>query len=418
MTRDERQTISIQRWRDFKGKAVVEGATGYGKSYVALKIIKQLVVKKNDLTVLIVVPTTTLKEQWEDLLRDWEVDMNCFVLVINTAIKTNHVCDLLVIDEIHRTASDTFKTIFDCVKYKWILGLTATLKRVDERHSIIEKYCPICDKISLVEAMANGWVSNYKEYLVLLKPDDIDDYIELNTQFNKYFEFFNYDFGKVMACCGPTGWRYQLRLRDEMCPNGTEQQKSDTLKSIKINSAQFMRLLQKRKQYINYHPKKLEVTQRIIDARPNSKIITFSNNVKMAESIPTGKCYTGKDTKKKGRATIEEIRKGDIRVLNTVSKANEGMSIPDLSVAIMLGIDSSGIKAVQRTGRVIRFADNKTAEVFNLVLEDTVEVNWFTNAHNKDNPYIVIDEEGLEQVLRGEEPKLYKKKLKNFIFRF
>ena len=42
---------------------------------------------------------------------------------------------------------------------------------------------------------------------------------------------------------------------------------------------------------------------------------------------------------------------------------------------------------------------------------------WFNNA-NKNQPYITIDEEGLNDVLLGKEPKPYVKKIKDFTFRY
>lgn len=93
------------------------------------------------------------------------------------------------------------------------------------------------------------------------------------------------------------------------------------------------------------------------------------------------------------------------------------LDIPGLSVAIIIGTDSSPIKAVQRLGRTIRFEDNKQAEIFNIIINNTVECKWFENSH-ANQPYIIIDEDGLNDVLSGIEPKPYTKKLKNFTFRF
>ena len=80
-------------------------------------------------------------------------------------------------------------------------------------------------------------------------------------------------------------------------------------------------------------------------------------------------------------------------------------------------MDSSKTKAVQRRGRVIRVEEGKTAEIFNLVINSTVELEWFKNSHKGDS-YITIDEKGLDQVLRGEEPDAYVKPIKRFNFRF
>ena len=137
--------------------------------------------------------------------------------------------------------------------------------------------------------MINGWISDYKEYQVLIEVDNIQEYKDLNRQFNEHFGFFNYDFGLVMNMVGPKGYLARIAYRDQLCPNGTKEEKSAVLKSIIYHSTAFMRALQGRKSFINNHPKKIEIARKIIDARPDAKIITFSNNIKMAEAIGIGK---------------------------------------------------------------------------------------------------------------------------------
>ena len=419
ITRDERQAQCIENWVKHKGKATVVGATGFGKTRVGTNLIGKILKRKPQYRILVVVPTTTLKEQWEEILDSLGYGLNCSVEVINTIVlkDTKYNCDFLILDEIHRFASDLFQQVFNRVNYSLILGLTATIERLDGKEIIIKQYCPVCDEITLEECMINGWISDYKEYQVLIEVDNIQEYKDLNRQFNEHFGFFNYDFGLVMNMVGPKGYLARIAYRDQLCPNGTKEEKSAVLKSIIYHSTAFMRALQGRKSFINNHPKKIEVARKIIDARPDAKIITFSNNIKMAEAIGIGKVYSGKDTKKKGRATLEELQSGDIRVINTIAKANEGLNIPDLSIAVMLGIDSSKIKAVQRVGRVCRAQENKQAEIFNLVINDTAETEWFKKAHAK-SQYTTIDEQGLEAVLNYEEPKPYKKKIPKLTFRF
>lgn len=419
VTRDERQAQCIENWVKHKGKATVVGATGFGKTRVGTNLIGKILKRKPQYRILVVVPTTTLKEQWEEILDSLGYGLNCSVEVINTIVlkDTKYICDFLILDEIHRFASDLFQQVFNRVNYSLILGLTATIERLDGKEVIIKQYCPVCDEITLEECMINGWISDYKEYQVLIEVDNIQEYKDLNRQFNEHFGFFNYDFGLVMNMVGPKGYLARIAYRDQLCPNGTKEEKSAVLKSIIYHSTAFMRALQGRKSFINNHPKKIEIARKIIDARPDAKIITFSNNIKMAEAIGIGKVYSGKDTKKKGRATLEELQSGDIRVINTIAKANEGLNIPDLSIAVMLGIDSSKIKAVQRVGRVCRAQENKQAEIFNLVINDTAELEWFKRAHTK-SQYTTIDEQGLEAVLNYEEPKPYKKKIPKLTFRF
>jgi superfamily II DNA or RNA helicase len=351
-------------------------------------------------------------------LDNWGFSFNCEVQVINTVITRQWTCDLLIIDEIHRSGALELSKVFEKVDYKLILGLTATFERLDGRHELINKYCPICDTVPIAECLINRWVAPYKEYLVLINVDDLDTYNTYNKEFTECYEYFNFDFGLVMKLVGKNGHIECNALRNERCPNGSEEQRKQVFKTIKFKSQRFMQLMQSRKGFINNHPKKIELARKIIEARPDSKIITFSNNVKMAESIGmNGKVYTGKVSKKKGRTTIEEFNKESIGVLHTVRKADEGMDISGLSVGIVLGTDSGKTKARQRLGRVIRQEEGKQAEMFYLVLDNTVEVKWFTESH-KGQSYITIDEDGLNDVLEGKEPRPYTKKLKDFTFRF
>lgn len=418
MTRTERQQEAIKYWIKAKGKGTIEGCTGVGKTRIGLMTIKALLKKYPQFRVLVVVPTVALKEQWQVQLDDWEFTFNSEVQVINTVIKHKWNCDLLIIDECHRVNSNDFSQIFSCVQYKFILGLTATFERLDGKHIIMQKYCPIVDKISFMEALANGWVSDYKEYVVLIDVDNIDEYKEYNKEWMEHFEFFQFKFELAMSLIGKDGWKAMLKLRDEMYKGNDPEVKKRVLQNINYHSAGFIRTLTKRKAFINNHPKKVEVAKKIIEARSNKKIITFSNNVKMAEAIGIGDVYTGRVSKKRSSTIIEDFSRESKGVLNTVKRADEGIDIPGLSVAIILGTDSSETKARQRRGRIVRKEGNKIAEVFYIVIKDTIEEKWVKNSHKTDGNFITIDEKGLEQVLRGEQPEIYKKKTTEFMFRF
>lgn len=419
MTRTERQREAVKKWIAAKGKGTLEMPTGSGKTRTALMAIKAILKKYPSIRVLVVVPTTTLKEQWNEQIYENELTFNAEVQVINTVIKHKWTCDMLVIDEEHRVGAPDFSKIFKCVTYKLILGLTATFERLDGKHAIIEKYCPVVDKLTLLECQINGWVSNYKEYQVLIEVDDIEEYKKLNKEWIEHFEFFNFDFQKAMSCTGKEGWRVKLKLRDEIYGGYDEDKKKQILNAINYHSSGFMRTMTKRKAFINNHPKKIEIAKKIMEARPDSKIITFSNNARMADSLDNGNyVYTGQTSKAKGRVMIEDFLSGKIKHLHSCKKLDEGFDCQDASVAIILGTDSSETKARQRRGRVIRKYENKEAEVFYLIIKDSQESKWFSDSHKNDKNYITVDEQGLEQVLRGEQPNEYKQKIREIQFRF
>ena len=417
--RTERQKQCVKHWLTNKLKGTIVGCTGFGKTRVALMSLKLVLKKYPTFRVLVVVPTETLKNQWIGLLDEWGLGLNCDVQIINTVIKNKYDCDILIIDEIHRTPSTTFVEVFKVVKYRYILGLTATFERLDGKEKIIEKFCPVIDTITSEEAMFNGWVAPFTEYLVLLDVDDLDIYKGYNKEFQQHFEFFNYDFNRAMSMVGPKGYVERIKMRDEIASdNATKEEKSNILKNITYHAMGFMRVIQNRKKFINNHPKKIEICNKIMNARKDSKIITFSKSVSMAEAIEGGKnVYTGKITKKKGRVMIDDFDKAESGTLHSCDKLNEGADLHGASVAIILGLDSSKTKATQRRGRVIRAEAGKHAEIFNLVINNSVELEWFKKAHQGDS-YKIIDEHGLDQVLHYEEPDEYKKPVQRFNFRY
>jgi len=418
VTRDERQEIARQAWIKNKCCGTIVATTGFGKTRVAFNCIESVLKKYPHYRVMIVVPTETLKNQWQEQIDARGLTFNVEVNIINTIIKHNWKCKILVIDECHRYASSDFSKIFEKVEYSYILGLTATFERLDGKEQIISKYCPVIDTITTEEALLNGWVSKFKEYRVLINVDDIDTYKQYNKEFTEHFEFFQFDFNLAMSMVGKNGYKYRLAYRDRLCgDNATDQEKSQMLKTITYHAMGFMQVIQKRKAFINNHPKKIEIARKIIEARKDRKIITFSNNVKMAESIGYGEVYTGRTSKKRGAKMITAFNNCKCGCLNSCQRANEGLDIRGLSVAIVLGTDSSKIKAVQRRGRAIRFEGDKNAEVFNIIINDTVECEWFLNSH-KDEQYITIDEANLEKVLNNEPFDTYKKPIQKLVFRF
>ena len=149
MDRTTRQKLGIKKWINANGKATLVYGTGVGKTYTAIMAIQLLLKSVPDAYILIVVPTKVLKEQWIAELIKHNIFANCQVEIINSVINKKWNCDLLIIDEVHRAASEHFSQIFNNVVYKMILCLTATIKRLDGKEDTIKKYAPVVDTITL-----------------------------------------------------------------------------------------------------------------------------------------------------------------------------------------------------------------------------------------------------------------------------
>ena len=415
ITRDERQEECRKKWVKNRCVGSLECATGFGKTRVGINCIKTVLKHFPLYRVIVIVPTTVLKNQWYSIIDANGLSLSCEVLVVNTVIKHNYQCDLLIMDECHRFSSESFVNIFKVVKYKFILGLTATFERLDGREKILAQYCPIIDTVTVQECLENGWVSPYKEYLVLVNVDDLEEYEKINKEFISHFEFFGFSWELVNKLAGPMGWRNKLLLRDSMCSDPDK--KSEVLQSINYHAIRFWATMQEKKSFINNHPKKIEIVKKIIEARKDKKIITFANNIKMAEKIPNATVYSSRTSKKRSATAIEDFNSGKITLLSTVKKADEGLDVKGLSVAIIFGLDSAITKARQRRGRAIRFEQGKTAEIFNIVLNRTQETKWFYDSHKGDS-FITIDESELDKVLQGKNFTPGEKIVPKFDFRF
>lgn len=415
LSRTERQEQGVQRWVDNKLCGTLNWATGVGKTRGGLMAISRFLKKNPTKSVIIVVPSEPIQRQWNQELIDWNLFQQCSVKTMSDTSVNKYSCTLLVIDEIHKVGAPTLLNIFKNVQYTIILGLTATFERLDGKDEIISKKCPIADTISVEEAIENKWLADYREYEVLIEPEDIDVYKEVNKEFYEHFSYFNYDFNLAMKCA--TDWKRRSELAKERCREDQSEDFKTVNKQILVHAMGFSRTLQARKKYIYNHPKKIELTNLILENRQDKKCITFSATVAMAEKIKYGAVYSGKDSVKKGRMNLQEFVQQDGGVLNTVMKLNEGFNCPDISVSVILGFNSSSTTKKQRVGRVIRQKEGKVAEVFTLVLKGTVEEEWFRKSTSTGR-YIPISEENLIDVLQGRPFNPKKKKQTKMMFRF
>lgn len=75
-------------------------AQGFGKTRVALNLIDAFTSKNPEAQTLVVVPTQILKDQWIQQIDERGLGLNARVEVINSVIKLDWICDLLVVDEL------------------------------------------------------------------------------------------------------------------------------------------------------------------------------------------------------------------------------------------------------------------------------------------------------------------------------
>lgn len=387
MTRTERQIQALRKWKEQKCKGCIVAATGVGKTRMALIAISKVVEKNPTIKTVVVVPTKALKKQWLEKLEEWQLDAE--ILVMNTAASKPFKCDFLILDEAHKINSEFMSNTLQNCSPHFILGLTATFERLDGREKILEQYAPVCDTITVKEAVENGWLAPYRKYKVLLDVD-LTEYNKATQVFLSAFSFFNFEWDVAMAAV--TSKKYQQKLAESY---------NCDIKQVQANAYSFNRSLQFRKKFIANHPKKLEIAKKILESRQNKKCITFNGSIAMCKQYKSGYLLNSKQKDKENEAILNEFNHIDKGILHTSKMANEGLDVPGLSVGIVTGFNSSKTTSIQTLGRVIRFEEGKVAEMFILVLKNTVEEAWFKKSQEKQE-FIEINESELQTVLDNE----------------
>lgn len=363
VNRTSRQIEGLRRWRDANFQGIAEYPTGFGKTYTAIMAIQGMIPKKGITSCLVVVPTIELKAQWEKELSSNKVSI-CKVMVINSAIKEIHNVDMLVLDEIHRYAAESFRTIFTNVTSKYILGLTATLEREDNFHEIILSYLEVFDKITVDEALDNGWIAPYKVYNipVALSANEQIEYNKANNSF-KHFA----------AKLGHGGQAFQ---------NATAYLKSSD-KALQGQAGAYYNSLRKRKNLCQNNENKINATKRIIDCLNNRNGLIFSATTEFAEKLQDTLgdiCMTfhSKIKRKEQEMIVKRFKdkRTKVKFLSSVQALNEGFNVPDCSLAIIAGSTSTKRTFIQQLGRVVRQQPDKEAIIINLYTPGSQEEVW------------------------------------------
>ena len=363
MTRTERQIEVLKKWRANNFRGIFQAATGFGKTYTAIMAIQGMVTKAGIESCLVVVPTITLKAQWEAELAKHKIKF-ADVLVINTAIKQPRNYDMLVLDECHRYAADSFKRIFEVADCEYVLGLTATLEREDGLHDIILDYLEVIDEVTVDDCLEAGWIAPYTVYNVAvpLPKDEQTAYDKANNTFKH--------FAAVLGFGGDAFRKAQQHLK-----TGTSEQKG--------KAAQYYASMRKRKTICLNNSNKAQATYDIIQAVGKRNGLIFSGTVEFAELLQEKlgdicMSFHSKITKKQQKDIVARFKdkRTKVRYISSVQALNEGFNVPDCSLAIIAGSNSTKRTFIQQLGRVVRMQPDKEAIIVNLYSPGTQEEVW------------------------------------------
>lgn len=425
----------MERWKQSRCRSTVQAFTGLGKTAIAVFAIRRVLNAIPEAYVLVVVPSAPVAKQWK---RDIAVCCSPFerveVVTMDTAARhsAEYKCDLLVIDEIHQIPTKKRMDVLR-IRYRMILGLTATYERLDGKHKILERYAPISDDITLAEGIRNGWTSDHVVYVVLCDIEDRNKYNEMTDKFKKIFEWFDHKFEDPFLILEDKQFRSSY-VHNMVVPRMAIEEGVDIARlnakqlesmyaagtqTALANSSRFIKLMTERKRFLWHHPKKLEIAEKILAAYKGQKGITFWSTIEDAEKVSVGKVYASASTEsgrteKQNKEVLDWFFSTDGAVVNTVRALNIGFDCPEITFGIIAGFNSSKTDSKQKIGRAIRINKmlrEKKADVFYIVIRQTNDEHWAAKALSDTN-YVIMQEEDLDAFLEGKHVEFMPGKLR------
>ncbi len=391
-------------------KGLFAMATGTGKTITALNILLEIYRKEGSYKAIILVPTKSLADQWEEECRrfnfkhiiqvsgdsDWKEQLqnnkdllslgarglySSFILIclyrsfsmdekfdeITSFSEKDYRNILLIADEAHNLGAKSLLNKLPMIKFARRIGLSATPDRYFEPEATerVLNFFGAKEKLtfeySMKKAIEDGVLCRYfyNPVIVELTPDELQEYKEVTKKISRV-------------------WQMGMSLNE------------DGLSGNSILNT----LLIQRKRIIHKAANKLEAFKKIIsqlyeknggisytlvycpegysadDKEGASKhlIDKFTKALRELDERIIVAQLTGETENRK--QLIEDFSKGKLNVLTSMKCLDEGIDVPRAEIAIFCASTGNPRQYIQRRGRVLRKAKGKySALIYDLVVQ-------------------------------------------------
>lgn len=360
------QQEAIAAWRRAGRCGVVILPTGAGKSLVA-----QIAIEQTKRSTLIVVPTIDLMNQWYDLLlSSFQAEVGLIgggyyeigALTVTTYASAFRFMErlgnqfgLIVFDECHHLPSSVYRYAAELSIAPFRLGLTATPERADgEDESLQRLIGPIVYRREAQE-MAGEYLADYSvvRINVQLTPAERAAYEAERAVFRQFLH------ERRISLSSLQGWQLFVIASAQSEAGRRAMFAYRESKRIALGTEA-----------------KLRVLGELLKRHKRDRVLIFTAENEMVYRISEQffiPAITHETGIKERREWLVAFNKGDVLALATSKVLNEGVNIPDASVAVVLSGSGSTREHIQRLGRILRKRPDKEAVLYEVVTRDTTE---------------------------------------------
>ena len=363
------QQEALDTWQKQGKQGVVVLPTAAGKTYLA-----QLVMQVVQRSTLIMVPTLDLMHQWYAHLLaafpDAEIGLlgggskDRTPILVSTydsaaihAETLGNRYGLLIFDECHHLPSAFNRVIAEYAIAPYRLGLTATPERTDGKHADLEQligpevYRKSPEELSGI-ALAQHRTTQIRVKLSEQERERYDELIQIRNRFLREQNIF---LGTL------PGWQQFVRESARSKAGRRAMLAHREARSIAFGTEGKLRILA---DLLAQHY--LERT--LIFTDDNATVYRISQHF----LIPA---ITHQTAVKERHDILQKFRSGEYPTLVASRVLNEGVDVPEASIAIVLSGTGSTREHIQRLGRVLRKGKDpdKLALLYEVIAEDTSE---------------------------------------------
>jgi superfamily II DNA or RNA helicase len=361
------QRSALEAWVSAGRRGVVVLPTGSGKTALALAAMQG-----TQRSTLICVPTLDLMHQWYATLevafpgqtigllgggsRDFTEVVVATYDSAHRAIETHgNRWGLLIFDECHHLPGELYRLIAEQSLAPYRLGLTATLERGDGKHRDLESLIGATVFKARPEDLAGGALAPYS--LVTVSVDlNAEERLAYTNALETRDTFLN---SRRIRLGSLEGWSRFVRASASSKDGRRAMLAHRELKRLALATSAKIRALDE------LLPQHLE-DRVLVFTDDNAAVYAVSR----ALLVPA---ITHQTPVKERHAILERFKDGSYPVIVASKVLNEGVDVPEASVAIVLSGTGSTREHVQRLGRILRPRPGKRAVLYEVVSRDTVE---------------------------------------------
>lgn len=363
------QSKALSAWTDAGHRGIVEVVTGGGKTVFAELCMAELLKTAPNAHFLILVPTTSLMDQWfVSLIEEFgvgESDIATWsgrskpkkaallnIMVINTGRTSAEAVrkarpTMLIVDECHRAASEANSKALQG-EFIGSLGLSATPEREHD------------DGFETILQPALGNII-YRYDLNEASDDDIVSPFDLLNVRVELGEDEQSAYNQISARIA--------RLLKKKTPDADQAEKLEVLMRRRARIAAMARM-------------RVPVSAKLVDDHRGARAMIFHEDIGEAERLTrilkerghSVTIYHSQIAAPVRRDNLRLYRKGVFDVLVSCRALDEGINIPETQLAVIASATASTRQRIQRLGRVLRPAKGKShATIYTLYATEPEE---------------------------------------------